>query len=235
MTLTFCMLFLDMQAQMCTTLQEWQSTCVLTRIKQGSKTMAGWSNWCCLKIQRPLLNGATHISMNPLDWLFQATCRDFQGKDSQLRWQVRRDKTPLKTPLLRADAHTDVYAVTCQVTNICPRSKLTGNSRNIKCQWCNFRPFLLIVLGNGLRAGGDHSHIGAQTWFFLSGLIFNINMMPSHLCLIKKEHSFSLASSGITPWLPFAPKCDMLSIASSGEHPIMYSRVPARVQLHPSR
>lgn len=39
-----------------------------------------------------------------------------------------------------------------------PRSNLTRNSNEIKCHQCDFSPFLLIVLGNGIRATDDQGH-----------------------------------------------------------------------------
>lgn len=61
-------------------------------------------------------------------------------------------------PFMRAD----INIVTLKATNISPRSDLTGNPHKIKCQWCNFRPFLLIVLGNGIRSRYDQCTRGAH-------------------------------------------------------------------------
>lgn len=59
--------------------------------------------------------------------------------------------------------------VTCRVANIFPRSNLTRNSNEIKCHQCGFSPFLLIVLGNGIRATDDPDLGGVKSLPFLCG------------------------------------------------------------------
>lgn len=59
--------------------------------------------------------------------------------------------------------------VTCRVANIFPRSNLTRNSNEIKCHQCGFSPFLLIVLGNGIRATDDQGLGAVKPLPFLSG------------------------------------------------------------------
>lgn len=162
--LTFYILFRETQAQMRTTPSEWQGTYALTRIKQGSKTMAGWSNWCCLKIQRPLLNGATHISMNQPDWLLSGNMSGPPCKDSQLQWRRSKGKTALKIPFWEwICTQTSTQSLVRWLISF----KVKDDSK-IKCQWWNFRPFLLIVCGNGIRSRHSQSRRGAQLWFFLS-------------------------------------------------------------------
>lgn len=59
--------------------------------------------------------------------------------------------------------------VTCRVANIFPRSNLTRNSNEIKCHQCGFSLFLLIVLGNGIRATDDQGLGAVKPLPLLSG------------------------------------------------------------------
>lgn len=64
-------------------------------------------------------------------------------------WKIQKLKTSNGITAALPFAHT--HSVTCRVANISPRSNLTRNSNEIKCHQCSFSPFLLIVLGNGIR------------------------------------------------------------------------------------
>lgn len=213
--LTFNILFCESLAQTCTTPLQWQGTYAPTRIKQGSKTMAGWSNWCCLKIQRPLLNGATHISMNRPDWLLPANTPGPPCKNSQLQGQRGRSKTTLKTPFWeRLHTQTSTQSLVRWLISF----KVKADSK-IKYQWWNFRPLLLIVLVSGFKFRRSQSCAGAQ----LLSLPVHAEVIVDVWCeandaltsaRFKPERSFSLASPAESSTAVFLPQPDTESISS---------------------
>lgn len=105
--------------------------------------------------------------------------------------------SPIHT-LTHTHSHTHRERVSCRVANIFPRSNLTRNSNEIKCHQCDFSPFLLIVLGNGIRTTDDRGHGAVNPLPFLVRLSWYLRYLIQS-CQLK--HINAIMFIHISMWL----------------------------------